>query len=579
MSNYFFNLKKNFHFLNIILTFAAVYLPIFSFGIFAPTEIFFANHLSFGVVFNEFGWKFLGYGTLAALILTAVLLFLPGLIQKLILSAIWLFSVAGYIQTMFLNKNLDLIGATTEGYIPAAETVLKDSLIWLTVFAVGILLLIISKTNWKKLICLTSFILIATQTVAYVSLYLSADKKAFEYTESELVLSGEGQYTVSSKENVIVFILDTISNYLYEDTAAAYPEMASVLSDFTYYNNTDCNYFGTFPSVTHIITGHDFDPTIPINDWLSDAWNNEGTSRFYDELHKAGYLANIYAIEPILFTGSHPLSLLENRIDNLTVLSQQRKINHSLLYETLLTMSCYRFMPDYFKPYFDVPNTQYAAIVSYPDNTIHYTNPDFYNDLQKKGLTTDSENKRLIFYHLNGIHELINDENCQYVDDSESYNTTIKGIWVMLDAYLAQLKENGCYDNSTIIITSDHGSEYYGQSIFFIKEPNEKHDAMKVTNAPITLDELLPTISKLTIGEYAYLGQSIYDFSENEQRTRTLYIRSFDEAFPSVNRFDGTKNIGSNVYHLYTYTGDYSDYVYQYENHLFETVPAADAYY
>ena len=29
----------------------------------------------------------------------------------------------------------------------------------------------------------------------------------------------------------------------------------------------------------------------------------------------------------------------------------------------------------------------------------------------------------------------------------------------MLDAYLQQLKDLGIYDNSTIIITADHGSE------------------------------------------------------------------------------------------------------------------------
>lgn len=580
MTNYFSNLKKEFSFFNIISLFLTTFLPVFSFGIFGPTEIFFANYKAFGVIFDEFGIKFLTSGLILTLILTIVLFFLPLLLKKIIMSCFLIFSFAGFIQILFLNKNLDQIGATTDGYIPDSKTLITNAVIWAVIFIVGIVLIIISKESWRKLICLASFVLIATQGVAYGTLFLNADEEAFTYTESELVLSGEGQYTVSSQENVIVFILDTISNHLYESALESYPEMADTLTDFTYYNNADCNYFGTYPSVTHIMTGHDFDPSKLTNDWLYDAWNNDATVQFYDSIHDAGYLANVYSIEPVLFTGSHPLSLVENSIDNLTILSQRREIDYNLLYETLLTMSCYRFLPDYFKPQFDVPNTQYASIVSYPDNTINYMNPDFYADLKEKGLSLDTEKKRLIFYHLNGIHELINDENCLPIPaDEGGYSSTIKGIWVMLEEYLNQLKRNFAYDNSTIIITSDHGSEYFGQSIFFIKKANEKHDVMPVSNAPITLDELLPTVSQVITGEYQYLGNSIYDFAEDEYRERTLYIRGSSDDYPAVNRFDGTPNMGSNIYHLYKYTGNLEDYIYQYENGLYDIVPAKDAYY
>ena len=110
MSNYLSNLKRNFSISNVFMVFLIIYLPIFTFGIFGPTEIFFANHVAFGVIFSEFGWTFLGYGTLFAFILTILVLFLPNILQKILLSAIWVFSLCGYVQTMFLNKNLDQIG-------------------------------------------------------------------------------------------------------------------------------------------------------------------------------------------------------------------------------------------------------------------------------------------------------------------------------------------------------------------------------------------------------------------------------------------------------------------------------------
>ena len=579
MSNYFSYLKKNFSLLNIIMMFIIIFLPIFSFGIFAPTEIFFANHASFGVIFSEFGWKFLKYGTLLALPITLFSLFLPKLLQKILLGIIWILSVGGYIQTMFLNKGLDQIGATTDGYIPSNDVVVKNFLIWGIVAIAAIVIIILSKENWKKPIFLTSFILLATQGVAYGTLFLAPPEGSMEYVESELYLSGDKQYTVSSESNVIVFILDTISNYHYSSTIETYPEMEQTLSDFTFYNNADCNYYGTFPSVARLLTGNVYDTKISTNDWIYDCWTNDATTRYYDSMHEAGYNVNVYAVEPVLFTTGHGLPLVEGKIDNLTSVSSARHIDYDLLYKTLLEMACYRFMPDYFKPDFDVPNTQYASIVTYPSNKINYKNPDFYADLVNKKLSVNDEEKYVTFYHLNGVHELINDEYCNPVGDSGSYRNTMKGIWVMLDEYLTQLKDLGVYDNSTIIITSDHGAEAHPQSIFFIKEVNERHTEMKVTNAPITLNELAATIAKITTGESNYLGKTIYDFKEDELRERTLYIRTWDDTLPYVKRWDGSNNASSNAYKLYTYTGTLSDYEEVYFNDIFTTIPIVDSYF
>jgi len=580
MTDYISNIKKNFSLSNILMTFFIVFLPIFSFGIFGPTEIFFANHTTFGVVFNEFGLKFLAWGTLIALISALLSLLLPKLLHKILLSILSIFSLCGYVQTMFLNKGLDQIGATTDGYIPTQETLIKNGLIWFALIIAMIVVVIKSKENWKKPLFYVSLVLIAMQGVAYGTLFLTSPETAFKYVESEVQLTGEKQYTVSSEENVIIFILDTLSNTMFESTLSVYPELADTLTDFTYYNNTNCDYYGTFPSVPHLLTGNAFDPTQPVNSWLYDCWHNESTTKFYNDLHAAGYQVNLYVTEPTLLTGSKPLSDLDGYVDNLDSLTHNISIDYPLLYETLLTMSCYRFMPDYFKPSFDVPNTQYASIVSYPDNTINYANPEFYADLCEKGLTADDSSKYFIVQHLNGIHECINNEYCERVNEEDSnYDATIRGIWVMLAEYLNLLMDCDAYDNSTIIITSDHGSEYFGQSIFFIKEPHTKQTEMQITNAPISLDELLPTVAQITLGESEYLGKTIYDFKPDEMRERSLYIRNHSNDYPKVNKFDGLSTSDHNVYHVYTYTGNYFDYAHQYDNELYTVVPTVEAYY
>ena len=54
--------------------------------------------------------KFLGISVVLALFIALILQIVPKFPRTLILSVLWGFTIAGYIQTMFLNKNLDQIG-------------------------------------------------------------------------------------------------------------------------------------------------------------------------------------------------------------------------------------------------------------------------------------------------------------------------------------------------------------------------------------------------------------------------------------------------------------------------------------
>lgn len=573
-------LKQRFHVKYILELFISVYLPIFSFGIFAPSEIYFANLTDFGVIYKEFGWKFLLWGTLAAVLLTAILYLLPDIVQRILLGIIWIFSVCGYVQTMFLNKGIDQIGATTDGYIPTTAENVRSFVVWGIIAIIGILILVLARKKWFHIVALSSLILVATQAVAYVSLFPSADKSAFEYSAGEVTLDSAEQYTVSTQGNVIVFILDTLSNYVYDNVSTEHPELNDVVKDFTYYNNCDCNYWGTFPSVQHIVTGYAFEPETPVNDWMVEGWTNETTTAYYDGLHANGYKAHIYTPENRLLAAGNSMNILEGKVDNLTTTTADRTVNHSSLYKTLFQMVGYRMMPNYFKPHFDVPNSQYATLVSYPDNEIEYLNPDFYSELCEKGLSTVDDSKYVIYYHLNGIHELITDKDCKRVEEADgTIDGTVQGMWTMLDAYFNQLKAVGAYDNSTIIVTADHGMMYDTQSVFFIKPAGQTQDAMAINTAPISLHELMPTMAKCAGIDAADLGQTIYDFEPGEQRKRTCLLRGQDDSYPSVVRYDGVDNGGANVYFAYTYVGGWPDYTYQWENGIYEVIPAANSFY
>ena len=95
---------------NYLFTLLIVFLPLFMFGVFGPSEIFFGNYSEFGFIYREFGWKFLGISVVLALFIALILQIVPKFPRTLILSVLWGFTIAGYIQTMFLNKSLDRLG-------------------------------------------------------------------------------------------------------------------------------------------------------------------------------------------------------------------------------------------------------------------------------------------------------------------------------------------------------------------------------------------------------------------------------------------------------------------------------------
>lgn len=577
----FKNLQSEHFLIKYCFSLLIVFLPLFMFGVFGPSEIFFGNFTELGFVYGEFGWKFLITAILGALLLAFILQLLPTLPKRIVLSFIWGFSIAGYIQTMFLNKKLDQIGVSAEGYSADTTHALINAIFWMIVLASAVIIGIFREKIWIKLLAVSSGILLGIQVVGFSSLFITADSSAFSYSDSgeELALNGADQYTLSSKENIILFVLDNFSNTFWDEALSEYPDMTDSLSDFTYYNNADCAYWGTYPSLTHMLTGHPLDPSLSVNDWLSECWNNDSTNSYYKLLKTHDYTVNLYTPITDLLTGTNSLELLQGKIDNVGTASATKEIDYPKLYKTMLQMSCYRFLPEYFKPSFDVKNSQYTSIVSYPDNEMMYSNYSFYDKLQTTGLTLDHSSNYFTIQHLNGAHEFVNDENCKYDPDHATCASTVKGIFTMLDAYLNQLKELGIYDNSTIIITADHGSEARSQMIFFIKEQGETHDAMQITNAPISLNDLVPTIVQ-TLGEdYSPYGQSIHDFSSDESRERSVYLRVRDDAYPAVKRFDGVTEGGMNAYHVYTYYGTLTDLVYLYENGFYTSVPVVDSYF
>lgn len=560
------------------VAFLLSFLFTFMLFIFGPSEIFFANESEFDFIYGDFAGYFTAAAVLGAFLMALVLSFLPDKLYRGLLSVIFGLSVAGYLQVMFLNKDLDLLGVNPEGYQASPGRAAGNLIIWSVIILAIVILSILKTSMWEKMTQYLAAFLLCIQVVALISLLLTAKEEAYKYTTEKVWhLSGEQQYVVSADKNVIVLVLDYFSNQYLAPLQTEYPGATDFLHDFTYYSNMDCTYFGTFPSLPHMLTGVELDMTLPVNEWCEQIWENERTTGFYNALKDQGFVANVYTQNAKILCGLNGTELLEGKVDNVVYSVQEVDVWNKVLLQTMAKMSFYRMFPDLIKPYFYANIDKYSRVVLPKDNIVH-ENYDFYQGLKQKGLSLDNDSNYFIVQHLQGTHLFTTDE-LGYNKENATLEETAKGCMVVVEEYIDQLKQLGVYDDAAIIITADHGRSSDSQVIFFVKEPGDKHEVSPVTNAPVSFNEFLPTIAEAAGLDYYEYGESIHDFSENEQRERTNWIRNKDSNYPTVPCYTGDKDGSSNVYYGYTYVGEYEDFLKSVEEGPDAIIKMVDSYF
>ncbi len=529
----------------VLLSFIVSFLPVFMILVFGPAEIFFANVTEFDFLYGEFAGYMAVLFLIFLMIFTVLLSWLPEKIYEIALSVLFVIAAAGYLQVMFFNKNLDLLGVNPDGYHVPLMQGIWNLIIWMAVLAAVIMLSVWKKEIWKKALLYLSVLLVGMQAVALVSLLVTAPEEAYERAKVDDRLWGKDQYTVSADKNIIVFVLDYFSSLYLQQMMAVYPDGADCLHDFTYYSNADCTYYGTFPSLAHMLTGGEVDTAVSNSEWCRDIWDNDLTEQFYQELHANQYKVNVYTTDFDVLTVGNGCAILRDKVSNITDEPREVEVDTGLLLKTLTKMSCYRMAPDLLKTQFYTNVSEYSLIVQDMGQGIAHTNSDFFEALQDEGLKEDDSSNYFIFQHLIGTHEFNTDEHGKY-QEKTSVEETARGCMTIMEKYLDELKRLGVYDDATIIITADHGGDWKEdmQVIYFIKQPGEVHDASPVTNAPISHCDLLPTVAQMAGMDYTKYGKSIYDFQQDEQRERTIWVRTKDPDYPE------------DVYYCYTYTGD-----------------------
>ncbi|MGN0678101.1 MAG: sulfatase-like hydrolase/transferase [Oscillospiraceae bacterium] len=529
----------------------------FTFFVFLPSDSYFANAMDFGFPYQAFIFLQLLIMLGATIVPAFVMSIMKDGTYKVIYALFMGLSLCVYVQYMFMNSNLKLIDGETMNWNEHIPFAVITGLIWLAILAAAVVTAFKWEKVWKKLHVFLPAVLGAVQGLALIFTIVTAGESTFSYKVH--YMSAEEQFTVSKKDNLVVFILDAADNKYFKELLDEKPEVFNGYEDFTMFTNT-CSVFDSTPtSITQMYTGMGFQVELPGKEWYNTAWNSTRTREFFGRLHEAGYIINGYSISSD--TESNYIGLFDNckttNFENTKVSS--RMVDNDLIFENFCKLSLYRTLPFALKRFAGAENITFEGALEFSDSAVCYSNSSFDENLNL--VKSESDANYFITQHINGTHPPCNDEIGETVFLLE-----------IIGKYIDQLKKLDLYENSTIVITSDHGEHNDSNPadaatpIFMVKRKGETKPEMTINNAPIYHEDFQATILDLA-GLYndstdeALFGTSVFDIPEDLQRTRLWYDRGYDVGYPKVPTMSYASTwawSGCNIYRAYSYTGDTS---------------------
>lgn len=567
------NCKQSFkeNFKKLFPTMLLLIYMLFMFGVYEP---YFAN-------IDEWKFDFINL-LIPSLIVLAVGIGLTAVISSVLdryssdVITIWLstFALLAYIQSSFLNQKSFLDGTMLD---ITKEQALFNLILWIVIGSIPVFCYRIWRNSTVKVAVYASLGLLIVQIAPLPFMIINCTSLVKEHEYEAYCLSGEKQFEVSSDENVIVFIMDAYYKGYFDEYIEKNPEATgSLLSDFTYFDNVTTETIHTAFSMPCLLTQHDSDYSISLIDSNAAAWASSEAEDFYGKMQDRGYSVRLYT-DNDRYSGDAENMI--GKIDNVSKYHCEYITDMIPTYISMLKLSFYRYCPSLMKSFFFVADaidinrhtkssnpednldlSNWSEISgSAKDYGICFLNADYYSSLME-GLTAVSDKKICIFQHIYGTHLPVMGIEKNDWEEGVPMEAAINGCMTILEEYMEQLKKIGVYDNSTIIVTADHGVNFdvkRSQPVMLIKPAGVSKEQMTVNTAPGVLqDDLLPTILDCVGMESgSSAGYSLFSLDENMQRERIIRDFRSSSQFKKSRKCTGVGIALFNCYEEYTFLG------------------------
>ena len=491
--------------------------------VYGPLELYFTNRKDFwfapNVIVPEVLFLFAAALLLCILLLAAADRWAPKLYTLLTGCFVW-GTLVCYLHSNFLSGWLpSMDGSAVDWNAYPTQRALSAAVCVAAALFVGFL-------GWKKWLQNAAFFgggaltLMLAITVVTLGLGSSSLQGSYYFsTNKEL-------QDYSSDKNFLMFVVDTVDGDVFEQLVNETPEYQEALRDFTYYSNTMSGYAYTELSMSQFLTGQWYEGDVPFETYCTKALNE---SPFLADLQNRDYRMGFYFGYNFFDKNSGP-----DRFVNLSLRTSEIT-THPAFWRVILRMSCVKNAPFDFKRLgYGLPEKLNGLIQKGPvdfENRFESDNAAFWNYCQTTPVTTTGSDKVFKYIHLDGAHPaFLYGPHLEKVAGTEqaTYPNSVGSCLYVIENYLNMLRENDCYDNTAILILSDHG---YGEngtdegrqhSILLAKGFGEHHD-YAVNEAPVSFGEMQSICDVLLDGG---MSDEISTYRAGDSRERRYMLSS-----------------------------------------------------
>lgn len=500
--------------------------------IYAPLELYINNQDEFwydAFILFPFVIKDFLFFMAISLIGFLIAYMIGNIIYKIVLYGYFIGMIIFYIHGNYLVKDLPPMDGTDINWSQYRTEFIYSSIVCVVIVVICLVLFCVLKYDkMKKLFSYVSIflflILVSTITVLGINGNIFKQKEYAKFTKTD-------QFEMSTDTNFIILLLDAVDEECFWQVWQQHPEYEEAMSDFTFYNNAMSGYAYTDHSLPLIISGEWFENKEPYLDYRNRIFRS---SPFFNYLKEKEYTLSYYDDEYKFERG-----VMDGAFNNMTY-TKSSIYYPSLFNHRIIKMSAMIYAPYFLKPFFwfhvDQLNQQEWASTN--DELFSWKNKSFYDDV-KENPVQYVDGKRFKLIHLMGAHvPFYYDKDVNEIDDAD-YFTCIESSMTVTMAYLNKLRESNVYDNSIIIVLSDHGYNIEGEAvkiaqknenetgrqhpILFVKGLHESHD-FQVSGAPISYEDLVSAYYKLLDGADS---DHCFAYKEGDQRERRYLLYKY----------------------------------------------------
>ena len=534
------------------LVFGLIVAFFFAFTIYfvAPLEVVAGSSASLTYSMGDVWWVLVpplfGMVALIALVLTL----LRGRAYNIVLLLVAAVGLCAYVQALALNVGLPAADGATIQWSDYMGMQIVSSIVWVTIIVAAIVFALVHAKRAQGVAAIVAVFLVIVQGVGLASLALepviSVSEVDSASSKGKVVMTEDQLYTVNPNHNVIVFVLDTYDTAYLSRVLDMNPNLLDGLTGFTEYENATSAMIPTRFAIPEMMTGQmpSFD-----EDFSTYKAQRYARSDFLDKIYDANYSLGLY-------TDSLTISRLSaeeqygitSKTVNMHDLPDSTMDVPGTLY-SLYQIGQYRDVLWPFKWAFWYYTDQInQSMVLYsddasPEQTIYVMDDiRYYNRLCDFGLTLEEGNYdgAFRFIHLLGSHYPFSydeDVNDLGEDNSDVFKQS-QGAIKIVTTYIDELKRLGVYENTTMIITADHGYwtitldpiEETSTPIMFVKSEQSKEADAR----PLVIDE--KPVSHLDL-QATVLDAMGLDYSEYSNRDEWAGYSMLRDINPNRKRY------------------------------------------